>query len=278
VRTVTVPGSSVPATLCVDPLGDPTDPPVLLVGGMPSSMDRWPRALCDQLVAGGRHVVRYDHRDTGGSTHSPPGRPAYTGADLVADVTGVLDALGLPSAHLVGISMGGALVQQVAIEHPERVRSLSLLSTSLVTAGGPELPGPSMEFPDHEPDWADRASAVDFLVESERQYAGGHGFDPAEARALVEAAYDRSPSPASSGNHALVDPAPAHPLAALAALAVPTLVVHGRDDPLLPLPHGEALAATIPGARLVVVEGLGHELPEWSWPQVVPELLTHTGR
>jgi pimeloyl-ACP methyl ester carboxylesterase len=281
-RTVPVPGAGVPAELCVDPLGDPRDPAVLLVGGMGASMDRWPRAFCDQLVAAGRHVVRYDHRDTGGSTTWPPGHPGYTGADLRADVTGVLDALGLEAAHLVGISMGAALAQEVAIGSAERVLSLTLLSTSPAVTGGPPLPGPTQALAASfaapvEPDWDDRAAAVEALLAGEEPYAGARGLDVAETRALVEAAYDRSPSPASAGNHALAEPGAApYDWARLAALTVPTLVVHGTDDPLFPLPHGEALAAAVPGARLVVVEGLGHELPAWAWPQVVPEVVAHT--
>jgi pimeloyl-ACP methyl ester carboxylesterase len=116
--------------LCVDTTGDAADPAILLIGGMGASMDWWEEEFCQRLAAGGRFVIRYDHRDTGRSVSYPAGKPGYTGADPAADVTGVLDALGRRSAHLAGISMGGALAQQVALAHPERVDSLVLFSTS----------------------------------------------------------------------------------------------------------------------------------------------------
>jgi pimeloyl-ACP methyl ester carboxylesterase len=117
--------------LCVDTAGDPADPAILLIAGMGSSMDWWwEEEFCQQLAAGGRFVIRYDHRDTGRSASYPAGAPGYTGADLAADAAGVLDAVGRRSAHLAGISMGGALAQQVALAHPGRVDSLMLISTS----------------------------------------------------------------------------------------------------------------------------------------------------
>src|SRR3954451_13586212 len=126
--------------LCVETFGDPGDPPVVLVMGMAGSMLWWDEDFCRALAAGGRFVVRYDHRDTGRSTTYDPGRPGYGGDDLVADIGRVLDGLGLPAAHLVGVSMGGGLSQDFVLEHPERVRSLVLMSTSPVVAGR-DLPG-----------------------------------------------------------------------------------------------------------------------------------------
>jgi pimeloyl-ACP methyl ester carboxylesterase len=116
--------------LGVETFGDPADPTILLVAGRGGSRTEWPTELCDRLVAGGRHVVRYDHRDTGRSTTCPPGEPDYTFADLVADALGILDGLGVARAHVVGISMGGALAQHLAVRHPIRVASLTLLSTT----------------------------------------------------------------------------------------------------------------------------------------------------
>jgi pimeloyl-ACP methyl ester carboxylesterase len=116
--------------LCVDTTGDAADPAILLISGMGGSMDWWEEEFCQRLAAGGRFVIRYDHRDTGQSVSYPAGAPGYTGADLAADVVGVLDAVGRRSAHLAGISMGGALAQRVALAHPDRVDSLVLISTS----------------------------------------------------------------------------------------------------------------------------------------------------
>src|SRR4051812_20873441 len=122
--------------LCTETFGDPADPPILLIMGLGASMLWWEDGFCRLLADGGRFVIRYDHRDTGRSVTCEPGRPSYTGADLAADARGVLDAHGLPVAHVVGVSAGGALAQVVALEHPDRVGSLVLISTS------PALPGP----------------------------------------------------------------------------------------------------------------------------------------
>jgi pimeloyl-ACP methyl ester carboxylesterase len=117
-------------TLCVQTVGDADDPPVLLIAGAAASMDWWDDAFCERLAAGGRLVHRYDHRDTGASTTFTPGDPPYDAGRLASDVLGLLDALGLDAAHLVGISMGGGIAQDIAVRHPDRVLSVALLSTS----------------------------------------------------------------------------------------------------------------------------------------------------
>ena len=133
------------AELCVDTFGDPAHPSVLLIMGSAGSMDRWEEPFCERLAAAGRYVIRYDHRDTGGSTTYPPGKPGYTSDELFADPLAILDHLGVERAHLVGLSMGGAIAQMIALEHPERVLSLTLMSTSPVGTGGAELPPMSDE-------------------------------------------------------------------------------------------------------------------------------------
>ena len=126
--------------LCTEAFGDPADPPVLLVMGIGASMLWWEEGFCRMLAEGGRFVIRYDHRDTGRSVTYEPGRPEYTGADLVADAVGVLDAYGIPAAHVVGVSAGGAFAQLLALDFPDRVLSLVLISTSPATPGDRELP------------------------------------------------------------------------------------------------------------------------------------------
>lgn len=269
--------------LCTQAFGDATDPTIVLVHGITAAMDYWDDELCRRLAAGARHVVRYDHRDTGQSTTYPPGAPGYTGRDLAEDVVTILDGLGLESAHLVGQSMGAALAQVVALDHPKRVRTLTLISTTAVGAlpEGLDLPPMSDELaatfasPPPEPDWSDRHAAVEYLVEAFRPYAGSGPFDEDGLRAAAERVVDRSHDMASAGNHALADPGP-EPTGSVGDLDVPTLVIHGTEDPLFPLPHGEALARLIPGAELLVVEGMGHELPRWAWDTTVPPILAHT--
>jgi pimeloyl-ACP methyl ester carboxylesterase len=275
--------------LCVDDFGDPGDPAIVLVGGAESSFDWWEPALCERLAAGGRHVVRYDLRDTGRSTHWPPGEPGYTGGDLDADLRAIIMRLGLAPAHLVGISMGGMLVQQVAVRHPELVASLTLLSTTPSGPGNDEngLPPMSSELSrafeqkPSGPDWTDRAAVQQHFVDGEHLLAGGATVDDETVREVAGRAFDRSApgSMASGANHYLVGDSD-DPIARseLAGIGVPTLVIHGERDPLFPIGHGEALAREIPGARLVRVADLGHSVPPArTWDQLVPAILANTG-
>ncbi len=274
--------------LCVDTTGDAADPAILLIGGMGASMDWWEDEFCQRLAAGGRFVIRYDHRDTGRSVSYPAGAPGYTGADLAADAAGVLDAFGRRSAHLAGVSMGGALAQQVALAHPDRVDSLVLMSTSPAVPGGPdraELPPASealrayfaAEVP--LPDWAERSAVIDYLVGYERQLEGAEYFDEAHVRALVARIVDRTNDMAASmTNHALAEEGELA-RGRLDQIAAPTLVIHGTADPLFPFGHGEALAREIPHAELLPLKGVGHQVPPRAcWTSVIPAMLRQLSR
>jgi pimeloyl-ACP methyl ester carboxylesterase len=264
--------------LCVETLGAETDPPILLIMGMSGSLDFWEDDFCDRLVAGGRFVIRYDHRDTGQSIAYEPGHPGYTQSDLVADAVGVVATLGLQKAHLVGISMGGAIAQLAALDHPDRVASLTLISTS---AMGPGLPGMADRaqafFAQPRPDVENRPALLDYLVEFNRAIASDKApFDADGTGALYERALARANNVESMlGNHEVVEGGVGwHER--LGEIAVPTLVIHGDDDPFMQLPHGQALADAIPGARLLVLEASGHELPRRTWDEVVPAILALT--
>jgi pimeloyl-ACP methyl ester carboxylesterase len=272
------------AELCAQTFGDAAAPAILLIQGGAAAMDWWEDDMCRRLSAGPRFVIRYDHRDTGQSTSYAPGAPGYTGRDLADDALAVLDAVRVKRAHLVGLSMGGGLSQVITLDHPDRVLSLTLIATSPVgpSPDGAELPPMTGELAatfaaggDPEPDWSDRAAVVDHLVDSFRPYAGSRPFDAAGLRAVAERVVDRTRDLASAGNHFLAEPG-AEPTRALEDLAVPTLVIHGAEDPLFPLPHGQALARRIPGAELLVLDRTGHELPRATWDIVVPALLAHT--
>lgn len=274
--------------LCAETFGDRTNPAILLVSGASSSMDWWEDAFCERLADGGRWVIRYDLRDTGRSESYPQGAPEYTGEDLVADAVGLLDALAIRTAHVVGISMGAGLAQVLAVEHPARVDSLVLLSTSPALprdAGVRQLPMMSDELraalaeARDEPDWSDREAVIDHIVEGNRPFQGTVRAEDSVTRAIAGSAFDRTPSMASSlTNHGLIENRDVeHP--PMNAVRAPTLVVHGTEDPLFPHEHGVALAEEIPGARLLSLEGLGHELPPLPlWDVVIPAILDHTAR
>jgi pimeloyl-ACP methyl ester carboxylesterase len=272
------------AELCVETIGDAAHPAVLLISGMAASMDWWDDELCGRLAGAGRHVIRYDHRDTGQSTSYPAGAPGYSGRELTTDAVAVLDGLGVPRAHVVGVSMGGAIAQELGAEFPDRVLSLTLIGTSPVDRGDAALPPPvprlAAQFtdPPPEPDWADREAAIEAIVQAERDYAGSIPADEPRLRALAGRVYDRTRDMAATQrNHAAAEDDEHEHGDRLAAIAAPTLVLHGTEDPLFPLGHGEALAARIPGARLIVLEGMGHQVPPPElWDVVVPALVAHT--
>ena len=267
--------------LCVETFGDLEAPAILLISGAAASMDWWDAEFCRGLAAGGRFVIRYDHRDTGRSVSYPPGAPGYTGPDLVGDAVGLIDALAGGRAHVVGLSMGGGIAQYLAVEHPDRVATLTLMSTS---------PGPADDLPPMadrleaafadpapEPDWTDRDAVVEHLVDGERPFAGPDSFDEAYAREVARRVVDRTVDPESSAkNHWLVeggqDTRPR-----LGEVTAPTLVIHGTEDPFFPPGHAVALAREIAGAELLLLDGVGHQAPPRStWDIVVPAILRHT--
>lgn len=247
--------------------GDPGHEAIVLVMGATATAMSWPDVLLDALVGAGYRVVRFDNRDIGLSTHIDYATDPYSLHDLAADTVGLMDHLGIDRAHLVGASMGGMISQILALEHPDRVRSLGLLITS---------PGPDERLSPTRDELiavATREVTTDAeLAQREvdlwRVLTGsGSPFDEAAHRAQATLDAERGTNPNSS-----------HPLAvfttpsrmdALGAVAVPTLIVHGDEDPIFPMDHGEALAKAIPGSTLLTLHGVGHELPT----QVAEELL-----
>jgi pimeloyl-ACP methyl ester carboxylesterase len=266
--------------LCTEPFGDPGDPPVLLVMGVGGSMLWWEDGFCRLLAEGRRFVIRYDHRDTGRSVTYEPGRPQYTGADLVADAVGVLDAYGIAAAHLVGVSAGGAFAQLLALRFPDRVLTLVLISTSPAIPGERSLPPASERFDDFlasaEADWSDKGSVIEYLVAYERILAGGvRPFDEAAWRELVGRDVERAHDIAASENHSLLQEGDV-PSGPISSIAVPTLVIHGTADPMFALAHAQALADEIPSARLLTLEGAGHGVDRADWEPIAGAILAHT--
>jgi pimeloyl-ACP methyl ester carboxylesterase len=270
--------------LCVGTFGDRADPAILLIMGSSASMDWWEDEFCERLAAGSRFVIRYDLRDTGRSVSYEPGAANYTLGDLAADAVGLLDALGPARAHVVGMSMGGGIAQLTALQHPDRVASLTLVATAPAAPGpdDPDLPAMSGEtaarFAEaRQPDWTDRAAVIDYLTHLARVSAGSLPFDEAGFRDLAGRVFDRTTNMASTMRNHNALGGGERLRERLGGLSVPTLVIHGTEDPVVPYGNGVALAREIPGAELLTLEGMGHELPRAVWDVVVPALVEHTG-
>jgi pimeloyl-ACP methyl ester carboxylesterase len=267
--------------ICAQTFGDPADPAILLIHGAMASMLGWEDDFCRRLAAGGRFVIRYDHRDTGRSVSYPPGEPPYTLRDLTADAIGILDTLGADRAHFVGRSMGGGIAMLAASARPMRVASLTLIGTS---PGGPGLPPMSPEFFAYissttPPDWSDREAVVNHFLGLLRVFSAGSGhFDEAGMRDALRRDFDRTVNVASSQINHFAMEAGEPERGRLGEIDAPTLVIHGDRDLVFPLGHAEALAREIAGARLLVLEGDGHELPRTAWDRVVPAILEHTSQ
>jgi pimeloyl-ACP methyl ester carboxylesterase len=268
-------------TLGVAHFGDAAAPLVLCAGS--TTMLSWPDTLCESLARGGRHVVRYDLRDSGASITVDPEAPAYTLRDLAADAAALARELDDRPAHLAGIGVGGMVAQVAALDHPEAFSALTLAGTR------PVAPGPvDDDLPDHDaatmdrlfsrsrPDWSDRAAVTEYAA------AGAEilGDDPAAARAVAGRIWDRTPGtlPAVQMANQLgmvfgrLDCKPRW-RERLAGLAMPALVVHGRRDPFFPVGNGEALAREIPGARLLVLERASRAIPDVAAGQVATAML-----
>jgi pimeloyl-ACP methyl ester carboxylesterase len=267
--------------LCTEPFGDPVDRPTLLVMGTGTSMLWWEEGFCRMVAGRGHFVIRYDHRDTGRSIAYPPGRPGYTGDDLVADAAGVLDAYGITAAHVVGVSAGGAFAQLMALDFPDRVLSLVLISTSPATSGDRGLPPPTSEFgrfvTSAHVDWSDPESVVEYLVGYSRMLAGDQRpFDERACEELVRRDVGRARDVATLQNHDAIA-GDERARRSLSSIAVPTLVIHGTADPMFPLAHGQALADEIPGARLLPLDGAGHGVVRPDWETIADAIAEHTG-
>lgn len=282
--------------ICTEAFGDPKNPALLLIQGANASMIRWEEDLCRQLADGGLYVVRYDNRDTGRSTSFTPYKPPYTLVDMANDAVGVLDAYGIERAHLAGASSGGMIVQLVAIHHPQRVLSITpIMSTPEVPEAAHAVAGTTGEatadrlsMPTADifelirflaaVDWSDEAAAAEAWVIEARALAGSrYPVDEAHARDLGRQEIRRARNLLSLRfNHPIAEHQTARWRDQLRNIRVPALVIHGAEDPILPLPHGVALAEAIPGAKLLTLDGVGHELPRGTLPTVVSAILAHT--
>jgi pimeloyl-ACP methyl ester carboxylesterase len=266
--------------LAAQSFGDPAQPPVLLIMGGMASMLWWPEEFCRRLAARGRFVIRYDQRDSGLSTKYPPGRPGYGFDDAVDDVFRVLDGYRITAAHVAGFSQGGMVGQGTALEHPERVRSLTAISTTPLGVHRSSLPKSGEAWLEHmavDVDWSDRAETVAYCVEDARLIAGtAHPFAEAETRAFIERDFDRSGGYLSATNHSVLFEIGDAWRGRLHEIEAPLLVIHGTADPVFPVEHAAALAEAVADAKLLTLEGGGHELHPGHWDRIVDAIAEHT--
>jgi pimeloyl-ACP methyl ester carboxylesterase len=281
--------------LYYETIGSPADPPLLMVMGYGSQMIAWPRGFSELLATGGRFVIEFDNRDSGlsskldravdteavmaaagaGELDRARELAPYTLSDMADDCLAVLDALGIERAHVLGASMGGMIAQQLAIERPERLLSLvSMMSTT----GEPEYGQPAPEALEAlltpsptERDAYIPASAGKGLIWASRRYG-----DRARLEALAAASYDRCFYPEGVTRQLTAILATGSRADGLRTLELPTLVIHGVDDKLIPPDGGERTAELIPGAQLMLVEDMGHDRPEPLWPLLTEAILLHT--
>jgi len=278
--------------IAYETFGDPADETMLLIMGLGVQMLGWDERFCRMLAERGYHVVRFDNRDVGHSTKVEGGPPpnvmaalagdlssaSYTLDDMANDCVGLLDELGVEAAHLVGASQGGMIAQTVAIRHPDRVLSLvSIMSTTGESTVGQPHPEAIPALLTRPP--SDREGFIDFVVAAWK-VIGSPGFETDEEalRARAGASHDRGIYPDGTGRQLLAILVSGDRTAALRGLDLPAVVIHGTNDILVDVSGGEATAAAIPGARLELIEGMGHDLPVQLWPRFVELIIENAER
>jgi pimeloyl-ACP methyl ester carboxylesterase len=280
-----------PVELVYETIGDPADAPLLLVMGLGMQLIHWDRRLCELLAERGFYVIRFDNRDAGLSTKirgrvpnvmrlmaGLPTRVPYLLEDMASDAFGLLDHLEIERAHLVGTSMGGMIAQTMAIRRPERVFSLvSMLSTT----GDRRVGTPKLRV------WTilmrraprDREAYIRYFEGVFRMIGSpAYRSDDRHMRGLAAATYDRCHYPAGTARQLAAILASGSRTAALRKLKVPTVVIHGEADPLVPVRAGRATARAIPGAELITIPGMGHDMPEPLWPTFVEAIAKNAER
>lgn len=280
--------------ICTDAFGEPTDPAVLLIMGASASMILWEENFCQQLADNGRFVIRFDNRDVGRTTCCPAGEPNYSMQDMADDAVAVLDHYDVDKAHIVGASMGGMITQLVGLNHPDRALSLTPIMSSpnpgAVTdamEGNNEQRQSALSPPSEEVlaaamagmslDWSDREAVLNNRVHMYKVLSGSaYPYDESSRRALFSRELDRAINSSSSQNHGMVVAATERWHHRLGEIQHPTLVIHGTEDPILPLDHGQAIAAGITDATMLTLSGVGHEIPDGVLDTVIPAIIAIT--
>jgi len=275
--------------------GNASGRPLLLIIGLGEQLNHWDEDLCRDLAEHGYYVIRFDNRDVGLSTKFEEAgepdlmdlfgklsrgekiKPPYTMEDMADDAVGLLDALGIRKAHLCGMSMGGMIAQTITTRHPSRVLSLTSIYS---TTGNPELPQPKPEVMGLliTPPPVEREACIEHMFKVFKAIAGpGFPMDEEWTRRISAESYDRCFYPQGITRQLVAIWTQDNRVPALASVKVPTLVVHGTDDPLVSVEGGKETARAIPGAQLMLIEGMGHDLPHGgAWPRIIDALKAHT--
>ncbi|PFD35102.1 alpha/beta hydrolase [Bacillus cereus] len=269
--------------ICTESFGNSADPAVLLIMGAMCSMVYWDDEFCQQLADTGRYVIRYDNRDVGRSTTYEPGSSHYTVVDMADDAIGVLDAYHINEAHIVGMSLGGMIAQIIALKNPQRVLSITLIASGIFGSedNNRDLPPIDEKILTYHANaaklnWLDEKSVANYLVAGSALLCGSkHKFDEKRAYKQVEKEIKRANNLLSMFNHSLLKGDDSYE-GKLKGINIPTLVIHGTEDTVLPYEHGLALVNEISHALLLTLEGSGHEIHCNDWDHIINAILNHT--
>ncbi|PFU21505.1 alpha/beta fold hydrolase [Bacillus cereus] len=269
--------------ICTESFGNSEDPAVLLIMGAMCSMVYWDEEFCQQLADTGRYVIRYDNRDVGRSTTYEPGSSHYTVVDMADDAVGVLNAYHIDEAHIVGMSLGGMIAQIIALRNPQRVLSITLIASGIFGSedNNRNLPPIDEKILAYHANgaklnWSDEESVANYLVTGSSLLCGSkHKFDEKRAYKQVEKEIKRANNLLSMFNHSLLKGDDSYE-GKLKGINIPTLVIHGTEDTVLPYKHALALVNEIPHALLLTLEGSGHEIHCDEWVHIINAISNHT--
>ncbi len=275
--------------------GEPDSPALLLIIGLAGQLIAWDEELCRQLAQQGHYVIRFDNRDAGLSSKIEEAgvpdiiqtiesqmngeniNPPYTIEDMADDAVGLLNALGIEKAHICGMSMGGMIAQTIAINYPKRVLSLISIYSRTGDPEEPQSKPEAMEFLLTPPP-EEREAHIEFRIKFFSAISGpGFAYDEEWLREFVAQSYDRAYNPQGAARQLAAILAQKNRRPELKSLSTPALVIHGADDPLVLVEGGKNTAADIPGAKLMIIDGMGHDLPHGgAWPQIIDAIVDHT--
>ncbi|MFX1449706.1 MAG: alpha/beta hydrolase [Promethearchaeota archaeon] len=276
-------------------IGNPNSKPLLLIAGLGSQLLAWSDEMCESLVNSGFFVIRFDNRDVGLSTKlKDAGMPdfneinaayfrgerpevPYTLEDMAGDAIGVLDVLNIDKAHILGASMGGMIAQVIAYSHPSRILSLTIIMS---TTGNPNLPQakPEIMVQFFAPVPSEREKYIEEMVKRDQLIYGTFPFDKDKAREYRAKEYDRSYYPEGIARQLAAMAVPGNIKPKISAIKAPTLVIHGREDPFNHVEAGKDIATTIPGAKLLILDGMGHSFPSEVMPRIIKELVANSNK